>query len=391
MADKADVVVIGGAAVGSAVACFLTEHGFPGSVIVVEKDPAYTRACTTLSLGGIRQQFSTPENIRLSQFGLKLLRSLQEKHGPAAEVSFREYGYLVLASPEGLPVLKDNIALQQSMGADIVLLDPAGIAAQFPWVSTEGLAGAGFGRTGEGWVDPWAWMNRMKAIARERGVRFLTGEVAAIGRDGNRVTGVTLNDGTHIACGAVVNAAGASGGAVAAMAGIPLPVGPRKRYVYVLDIRDCPDELHRAPLTVDATGTYVRPEGRQFLTGLSPAEDEEPEVMDFEVDYGFFEEKLWPILAARIPLFEAAKVTSAWVGHYDYNALDQNGIIGPHPEITNFYFANGFSGHGLQQAPATGNAVAEHIVFGGYRTVDVTRFGFERIAANRPLPEINVI
>ncbi|MFO1089046.1 MAG: FAD-binding oxidoreductase [Hyphomicrobiales bacterium] len=391
MSGSSDVVVIGGAAVGSAVACFLTEHGFSGSVTVIEKDPTYTHCCTTLSLGGIRQQFSTPENIRLSQFGIRLLRSLQEKHGPTADVGFHEQGYLILASDAGLPVLEENVKLQRAMGADIELLDPPALNRTFGWLSTEGLAAGAFGRTGEGWVDPWAWMNRMKAIARTAGVTFRTGEVTAIGRDGNRVTSVTLADGTTIPCGIVVNAAGTSGGKVARLAGLELPVGPRKRYVYVLDLRDCPEELHKAPLTVDTSGVYFRPEGRQFLTGLSPNEDEEPPPTDFEVDYSWFEERLWPLLAARVPRFEAVRVTRAWAGHYDYNDLDQNGVIGPHPDVTNFYFANGFSGHGLQQAPATGNAVAEHIVHGRYRSIDVSRLGFERIAAGKPLPEVNVI
>ena len=189
----------------------------------------------------------------------------------------------------------------------------------------------------------------------------------------------------------MVNAGGAGAGALAQMAGLALPVGPRKRYVYVLDCPGASDALHMAPLTVDPSGIYFRPEGRQFICGLSPEEADEPNDMDWEVDYAWFEERIWETLASRVPAFEAIKVVNAWVGHYDYNALDQNAVIGPHPELSNFLFANGFSGHGLQQGPGAGNAIAELILHGAYRTIDLKRLGFERIARNAPLFERNVI
>ncbi len=175
------------------------------------------------------------------------------------------------------------------------------------------------------------------------------------------------------------------------MAGIELPVGPRKRFVYVLDCPTATDALHKAPLTILPNGIYMRPEGRNFICGLSPEAHEEPEGRDWEVDHDWFEERIWPGLAERVPAFEAIKVISAWTGFYDYNDLDQNGIIGRHPEIGNFILANGFSGHGFQQGPAAGNAVAELIVHGGFREIDLTRFGYERIAKGEPLLEKNII
>jgi sarcosine oxidase len=202
---------------------------------------------------------------------------------------------------------------------------------------------------------------------------------------------VTLATGETISCGMLVNAAGTGAGALAKMAGIDLPVGPRKRYVYVLDCPAATEELHKAPLTVDPSGFYFRPEGKHFISGLSPEEHEEPTEFNWEVDYNWFEERIWPGLAARIPIFEAIKVVNAWVGHYDYNALDQNAVIGAHPLIRNFYFGNGFSGHGLQQGPGVGNALAELMLQGEFKTNDFTCFGYERIAAGRPLFEKNVI
>ncbi|MFZ1106192.1 MAG: FAD-binding oxidoreductase, partial [Hyphomicrobiaceae bacterium] len=198
--------------------------------------------------------------------------------------------------------------------------------------------------------------------------------------------------GGRLACDRLVNAAGAWAGALAALAGVALPVEPRKRYVYVIDCREPPEALRQAPLTVDPSGVWFRPEGRLFLCGKSPAPDREPPVGDLEeIDHAFFEDEIWPPLAARVPAFESVKVVHAWAGYYDTNTLDHNAVIGPHPEIANLYFANGFSGHGAQQAAAAGRAIAELIADGAYQTIDLTRLGYARIAAHAPLRERNVI
>ncbi|MCB1377081.1 MAG: FAD-binding oxidoreductase [Alphaproteobacteria bacterium] len=386
-----DIIIVGGGIVGSAAAYYLRKHGFSGSVAIIEKDTTFQHCCTSLSAGGIRQQFSTPENIALSTFGLNVVRNLKAEFGPEADVGFKEQGYLILASSDGMSVLEENHHIQIAHGADNVLVKGEELAARFPWLQTEGLASGCFGLTGEGWVDPYLFMSLFRKAAIAQDVKLLVGEVTAISQDDRRVTAVTLSSGKTISCGVLVNAAGAGAGAVAAMAGIALPVGPRKRYVYVFDCPAAGEAVHKAPLTVQPGGVWFRPEGRNFICGLSPEEHEEPTVMDWEVDHGFFEERIWPALAERVPVFEAIKVVNAWVGHYDYNALDQNAVIGPHPEIGNFYFANGYSGHGLQQGPASGNAIAELIVHGATRTIDLARFGYERVLRNEPLFEKNVI
>lgn len=391
MAEHADVVIAGGAVMGSAVAYYLRKLGFSGSVRVIDKDLSYARCCTTGSAGGIRQQFSTEENIRLSRFGLDLLRRLKDEFGPEADVPFREQGYLILATREGESVVRANADLQQRMGAATVVLDRDGLSRRFPWLSTDGIAAGSLGERDEGWLDPWSLMMLFRKAAQSKGAVWQEAEITGVEIEAGKIAAVRLGDGGRIGCGALVNAAGPDAGAIAALAGIPLPVGRRKRYVFVIDCRDPPQALHRAPLTIDPAGAYFRPEGRQFICGLSPEEHEEPAEMDFEVDYGWFEERVWPILALRVPAFEAVKVVNAWSCHYDYNALDQNAVIGRHPEITNFYFCNGFSGHGLQQAPGAGNAVAELLMHGRYLTVDVKRFGYERVAEGRPFRELNVI
>ncbi|MER9746174.1 FAD-binding oxidoreductase [Mesorhizobium sp. M0140] len=385
-----DIVIIGGAIVGSSVAYYLREQGFSGTIALVERDPQFAHAATTLSMASIRQQFSIPENIRLSQFTLKLFRRLKEEFGDDADIGFREGGYLILAGEDGLPILKSNHEAQIAEGADIVLEDADQLTRRFPWLSTEGISAGAYGRTGEGWFDAHAMLTLFRKALRQKKVDFIAADVTSIARDGNRVTGVSLGNGETLKAGIVVNAAGPNAGKVAAMAGLELPVEPRKRNVFVFEAREKYADM---PLLVDPSGIYVRPEGSVYLTGGAEPEegDRAPDPGDFEVSWPLFEEVIWPVLATRIPAFEAIKPTRAWAGHYDYNTLDQNAVIGPHPEVGNFIFANGFSGHGLQQAPAVGKALAELIVHGGYRTVDCSAFGYGRVAEGRAFRELNVI
>ena len=391
MREQADVVIAGAGVIGSACAYYLTKAGFKGRILLIEKDLSFAYASTGRSAGGLRQQFSAQVNIRLSQFTLALLRRLKDEFGAQADVGFKEQGYLVMASEKGLPVLERNNALQRALGADIHLLSPTDLEKRFAWISAQDVAAASFGASGEGWLDAHGLMGLLRTAARAKGAELIEGEVAAIRKQGNRIAGVTLTSGREIDCGHFINAGGPSAGNIAAMAGIDLPVAPRKRYVYVLDCQSPPESLHLAPLSVDPSGVWFRPEGRTFICGLSPQEHEEPEIQDFEVDHGFFEERIWPVLAERVPAFEAIKVVGSWAGHYDYNSLDQNGIIGAHPEIHNFYFANGFSGHGLQQGAGVGNAIAEIIVKGRSETIDISSLSYERIAAGKPFFELNVI
>lgn len=385
-----DIVIIGGAIVGSSVAYYLREEGFKGSIAVVERDPQFTTSATTLSMASIRQQFSIAENIRLSRFTFGLFRRLKQEFGDDADIGFREGGYLILASDEGMPVLEANHRTQAAEGADIVLEDAEAVARRFPWISTEGIAGGAYGRSGEGWFDAHALLALLRRALKTRHVDLIAGDVAEIERNDGRVTAVVLSDRARIGAGLVVNAAGPNAGVVSGMAGLVLPVEPRKRTVFVFEAREKYADM---PLLVDPSGVYVRPEGSVYLTGGAEPEDGDgvADTDDFEPSWSLFEDVIWPVLATRIPAFEAIKMTRAWAGHYDYNTLDQNAVIGPHPDVGNFLFANGFSGHGLQQAPAVGKSLAELIVHGSYRTVDCTPFGYDRIAAGRAFRELNVI
>jgi len=390
--QSADIVIVGGGVIGSAAAYFTAaDPDFRGRILVVEKDPTYATGATARSAGGIRQQFSTPENIQMSIFGASFVKSVAEHLSlpdEPASVPFVEQGYLFLATPAGRPTLEGNHAVQTELGANIVLLDPAGLKQRFPWLNTEELAAGAFGVANEGWTDPYSLLQAFRRKAVSLGARYLTDEAVALDRAGDRIAAVTFASGEKIACGAVVDTAGINAAQIAAMAGIALPVRPRKRFVYVFD---CREPLHKAPLTIDPSGVYFRPEGANYICGVSPEENADPDCTDLEVEYTLFEDVIWPALAHRVPAFEAIKLVRAWAGHYDYNTLDQNVILGRVPGIANFYLANGFSGHGLQQSPAVGRALSELLVHGGYRTLDLTRLGYERVLENRPLAESNVV
>jgi sarcosine oxidase len=390
--QQADIVIVGGGVIGSAVAYFLAaDPGFQGKVVVVERDPTYAEASTALSVGSVRQQFSTPENIRMSRFGAEFIARIGEHlsvDGEAPDVGWHDGAYLFLATEKGRPVLEANHRVQRENGAVNVLLSAEELAARFPWLRTDDLAAGSLGLEHEGWLDPYGLLNAFRRKARALGATYLHDEAVGFEREGGRVAAVRLASGARLACGAVVDAAGPRAGDVAALAGIALPVRPRKRFVYVFD---CRASLHVNQLVIDPSGVYFRPEGMQFIGGVSPPEDQDPDCLDLDGRSELFEETVWPALAHRVPAFEELKLMRAWAGHYEYNTFDQNAVLGPHPEIANFHFANGFSGHGVQQAPAAGRAVAERILHGRYVTLDLARFGYDRILRNQPIRELNVV
>ena len=387
------VVIVGGGAIGSSSAYHLATHpGFRGEITVVERDPTYARASSMLSASGIRQQFSTPVSIRMSQYGLAFIRDAGRAlavDGDAPLLAFKEHGYLFLASEAGEAVLRENVALQRHEGADVELLDPPGIADKFPWLSTEGLAAGAFGASGEGSFDGPAMLQALRRRARSLGVRYVAQEASGFVRAGDAVTGVRLADGTVLDCDAAVVSAGAWSGKVAGFLGIDMPIVPRKRMVYVIS---CREKLPRCPLVIDPTGNWFRQEGELFLCGRSPGEGEpDPDEPKLEVTEDMFNDYVWPALAARVPAFEAVKISSSWAGYYELNLFDHNGIVGQHPAVPNVVFAAGFSGHGMQHSPATGRGVSELVADGGFTTLDLSPLGWQRLIENRPMWEKNVV
>ena len=392
MSRSFDVVIIGGGVIGSSIAYFLAaEPAFAGSIAVIERDSTYAEAATPRSAGGIRQQFSTPENVLISSFGASFVKSVAEHltvGNEIPELNFREEGYLFLSTGAGLRTLIGNQQLQHQLGAGTLLMTQAELAERFSWLNCADLAGGSFGPVNEGWIDPYSLLQAFRRKARALGVTYVQDEVAGVDVAQGRVNAVKLRSGESITCGAVVNCAGVNAWRIAAWVGLDLPVRPRKRFVYVFD---CREELTGVPLTVDPSGVWVRPEGANFICGVSPDEGNDPDSTDFELDYRLFEELIWPTLAHRVPAFEAIKLIRAWAGHYDYNLLDQNAIVGAAPHVANFFMANGFSGHGLQQSPGIGRAVSELIAFGGFRTIDLSRFSYERVLNGQAIREANVV
>lgn len=396
-----DVVIVGGAVIGSAVAYYLaSDADFNGSVLVVERDMGFRHASSALSFASIRTQFSNPINIQISQFGLSVIRDFanQMRVGDTRpDLSFHESGYLFLARDQAqVETLRTNHEVQVACGADVVLWDADEVAQAFPHLRTDDIALASYGRTGEGWFDNSGLMNGFRAKARDLGVEYISDEVVAIGREGGRVTSVTLKSGGRIAAGHVVNASGTRANQTAEMAGLHVPVEPRKRTVFVYDCAQSPEgsasvAQGRLPLMIDSSGVFCRPEGQYFLAAVAPTPDPRVDFDDFEPQHALFEDVIWPALAERSEAFEAIKVVNLWVGHYAFNTLDHNLIVGAHPEVGNFFFANGFSGHGMQQAPATGRAIAELIIHGGFRTLDLADLGYERVLRKQPFLEHSVI
>jgi glycine/D-amino acid oxidase-like deaminating enzyme len=275
------------------------------------------------------------------------------------------------------------------MGADVEILGPEALGVRFPWMDVSDLAGGSLGLRGEGWLDPYTLLQAFKKKSQTQGIRYVHDEVIGLSMGERRVEGAVLAEGGRVSVGLVVNAAGPRAAQVALLAGIPdLPVRPRKRFVYRVQ---APSDLPGCPMVIDPSGVYFRPEGDGFLCGVSPPEDRDPDTLDLEMEYELFHEQVWPTLARRVPVFDSLRLGTSWAGHYAHNPLDQNAILGPHPEVENLLFANGFSGHGLQQSPGVGRALAELILHGQYRTLDLSRFGFQRFTEGRLVKEENVV
>lgn len=374
---------------GSALAYWLTHLAPAADVTVLERDPSYEFASSALSAASIRQQFSTAVNVRVSQASIEFLRRADDELAVGVErpdIMLRERGYLYLAQASGAAALRRAHALQQAQGADVALMDLAALTQTFGWLNTSDLSLGSLGLSGEGWFDGYALLSAFARKARAQGARYVKAEVRGLHVENACVTGIDLADGTQLACSHVVNAAGPWARRIAIMAGVDLPVFARRRTVYVIS---CPVPMTPFPLVVDPSGFWIRPEGKRFIAGFAPSE--EPDEAPLQPDYTAFESQLWPLLAHRIPAFEAARLERAWAGYFEMNDFDQNGIIGSHSSVRNLLFMNGFSGHGMQQAPIIGRAVAELILHGRFEAMDLSDLLFARIESNRPLVEANVI
>lgn len=383
-----EVTVIGGGVMGAATACFLArDHG--AAVTVIERDPSFARASSSLSLSSIRQQFSQPVNMALSRWSIDFLRRAADELAVPDDrpaIGLVEPGYLYLATPAGAATLHELHALQRAEGVDVALLSPAELATRFPWLAVGDLALGSLGLSGEGWFDGPALHRAFRRKARACGTRFVAAEAVGFETAGERVTGVRCADGSRVGGDAFVIAAGAWSEPLGAALGFTLPVSAKKRDVFVLET---PAALPGCPLVIDPSGFWFRTEGSLILAGGPPRGDDVDDAPLDQIDHGLFDEQLWPTLAARVPALEALRVRSAWAGYYEMNAFDHNGLAGRLPGWANVFTACGFSGHGMQQSPAVGHSMARLIA--GLDAQLIAALTPQRLLDGRPLIEANVI
>ncbi|SEW41079.1 Glycine/D-amino acid oxidase [Cognatiyoonia koreensis] len=389
-----DVVIVGGAMYGSSVAWWLTENAdFNGTILVVEKDPTYEFTSTSHTNSCMRQQFSAPINIKISQFAADFVKNFRAYMGGDTRVphlALQSYGYMYLADTEAFAQnLREAQKVQQAHGAGTKHMTAAEIKAAYPFYNMDDIVAGNHNLIDEGYFDGNTLFDWWKRSARERGAEYVHNQVVAMSRVNDRIESVTLASGEVIACGTVVNASGPRAVLTSRMAGIEIPVEPRKRYTFIFQAEDPLDR--DLPLTIDPSGVHMRTDGTYYLAGCPPDDDPAVDYDDFVQDHAIWEEKVWPVLAHRVPQFERIRLVNSWAGHYAYNTFDQNAIIGPHNAVSNFIFVNGFSGHGFQQSPALGRGVAEWIATGAFQTLDLTPFAFDRIVRGQKFVEKAVI
>jgi FAD-dependent oxidoreductase domain-containing protein 1 len=388
-----DVLIVGAGVIGAATAYWLTHQDPKLKVVLLDRDPLFNQASSQRSASSIRLQFATPINLKMSQFGLQFLREATDRIStPKCKVDLHLHtpGYLNLRTYEQADVARVQHAQQCGQGAAIALLGPKDLEQRYPWLRTDSLAFGTLGEGCEGWFDGPALHQGLLRRARQNGALLCAGKVERIlcnhEASDRRAIGVTFSDGKTLSAGHIVLATGAWSRSLARTAGIELPVFARRRTVFVFS---CPHPPSPCPLVIDPTGFWFRPEGPHFIGGTQP--DPDLDDLPLEPNFDEFTERLWIALATRIPAFEALRIERAWAGYYDMNLWDHNALLGPHPDVMNLLFGVGFSGHGMQHAPAAGRGLAECILHQRWQTLDLSDLAVDRLVCGRRLIEREVI
>ena len=384
MTRTADVVVVGGGVVGTSAAYHLAD-AVAGHVLVLERADHLAAGSTGACAGGFRYQFSSEVNVRLSRASIPMITGFTEEHGLPLDVA--QHGYLFLVRTESL--WRDFRAanrMHASVGVEADVLSPEEAVALAPGISPEGLVGATYGPM-DGIADPSGLTHGYATLARRAGAEIELGvEVQGVRSSNGRVLGVDTTGGP-VDAGVVVNAAGPWAGRLASTVGVDIPLEPIPRHVLVTG--PFPGAPERRTLVIDAETTfYFHREGAGVLMGMGGA----AEVASFDTtpDEGFIAEELLPTAVRIFPPVEEAAIEHTWVGLYEMTP-DRHPIIGQAPGVAGFYLANGFSGHGFQHAPVVGKLLAELIVEGAARTVDISNLGLERFERGHLVREGHVV
>ena len=376
------IVVVGGGVIGSSVAYHLVRDGYPGPVVVVERDDTYARASSFLAMGGIRQQFSSAVNIRLAQYGTRFYAAFDRtmrvpEHTPRAD--FRQRGYLFLVDDAASDRFAARLERQRRLGARVRRLELDDIRQMAPDLRLDDIRFGVFGPD-DGYGEPREVLAGFRAAAAAGGVRYVTAEVVDLTRRAGRVAGVVLDDGERMAADIVVNAAGPFARRLAAMAGLDLPVQPVRQHLFRCAL---PARLpYRLPMVVDPTGVHWRHddtgnrEGPDRLVVARTRLDESPGE-NFACDYPRWESEFRPPLQARMPGLAPIELIEGWAGLYAMTP-DHNPVLGEHPAAPGLLLANGYSGHGLMIAPAIGKVLSELIRLARTETVDIGCFAPDR-------------
>ncbi|HUL93279.1 MAG TPA: FAD-dependent oxidoreductase [Burkholderiales bacterium] len=387
--SRCDVAVIGGGVLGSSVAYSLKKLSPDASVCVIEPDPTYEFASTLRASGGCRVQFTCPENIEMSLFSIQFIRDFSSHMSlpdRPAEVEWVEGGYLFIVPPEQMSSLEANVRLQRSRGCEVELLTASELKKHLPSINADDLGGGAY-TPRDGWCDPNGLLWGFRRKAQSLGVSYIKDRVVRADVTPSRVKSLGLSGGARLAASQVVNAAGAWAGEVAGLMGMDLPISPLRRFEHYFTAGS---PIERLPYVKDLARLAFRSEGAGFSGGLVDGDAQRG--FNFEVDHDYFERVVWPAVAHRFPPLEAARCHRTWSGLYEQCELDGNPVIGRwNSRLANLYTVAGFSGHGMMHAPAAGRAIAELIAYGKYSTIDLTRFGYERVEANAPYREAGIL
>ena len=383
----ADIIIIGGSIMGSSIAYHLAVSGRGGEICVIEPDPSYEFAAAPRSSGGVRLMHGLPENIEMSRYGREVYKDfarLMDVDGQPGSFEFLEYGYLFLATgAEDAAAAEESFRVQESLGVPNELLDGDALAARFPSMNTADVTAA-IHAPHDGFIDPAAAVMGFRRKAISLGVEYIKDKVVDIEVSDGLARAVVLESGERVAGDIIVNVAGAWGPAISALVGMKVPVEPLSRNTFYYETRS---ELETLPLTKDPGGVTFRQEGAGYTAGQT--DTKVPFGFDWAVKHDMFDNTFWPALAHRISAFEAVQVKRGWAGHYAYNRMDGNTIIGKFlGGLDNFYVATGFTGAGLQKGPAIGRAMSELLLDGGYQTIDLARMSYQRVLDEEPLIEV---